>query len=137
MKYRDRTDIVAKILQLASDRPVTKTRLMYMAFLPHEYMKSLIPILVENDLLGFDKQTHQFHTTPKGLRYLELYTGMQQCLHFLLVEEVELSKKRSYWKNELRSLGIEPKAKKNHELNDPDELKNLADALKLSMYQDY
>ena len=37
--------------------------------------------------------------------------------------------------NELRSLGIEPK--RPNELNDDDELENLADILKLSMYQDY
>ena len=36
---------------------------------------------------------------------------------------------------ELRSLGIEPK--RHNELNDNDELENLADIIKLSMYQDY
>jgi hypothetical protein len=37
--------------------------------------------------------------------------------------------------DELRSLGIEPK--RHNELNDDNELENLADILKLSMYQDY
>ena len=38
--------------------------------------------------------------------------------------------------NELRSLGIEPK--RNTELNDDEEeLQQLADIIKLSMYQDY
>lgn len=36
---------------------------------------------------------------------------------------------------DLRSLGIEPNRK--NELNDKEELQNLADNLKLSMYQDY
>ena len=39
------------------------------------------------------------------------------------------------WNDELRSLGIEPK--RHNELNDNDELENLADIIKLSMYQDY
>jgi hypothetical protein len=43
--------------------------------------------------------------------------------------------KKSYWQNELNSLGIEPKQKT--ELNDDDELENLADIIKEAMFQDY
>jgi hypothetical protein len=40
-----------------------------------------------------------------------------------------------YWQNELDSLGIEPKRKT--ELNDKEELENLADIIKQAMFQDY
>ena len=44
--------------------------------------------------------------------------------------------KNGYWQSELGSLGIEPKRKK--ELNDDEEeLENLADIIKQSMFQDY
>ncbi len=44
--------------------------------------------------------------------------------------------KNGYWQNELHSLGIEPKGKK--ELNDnKEELENLADIIKQAMFQDY
>jgi hypothetical protein len=43
--------------------------------------------------------------------------------------------KNGYWQNELHSLGIEPKQKK--ELNDEEELENLADIIKQAMFQDY
>jgi hypothetical protein len=43
--------------------------------------------------------------------------------------------KNGYWQNELNSLGIEPKQKT--ELNDDDELENLADIIKEAMFQDY
>jgi hypothetical protein len=43
--------------------------------------------------------------------------------------------KNGYWRNELDSLGIEPKQKK--ELNDDEELENLADIIKQAMFQDY
>jgi hypothetical protein len=43
--------------------------------------------------------------------------------------------KKGYWQNELDSLGIEPKQKK--ELNDDEELENLADIIKQAMFQDY
>jgi hypothetical protein len=44
--------------------------------------------------------------------------------------------KNGYWQNELDSLGIvDPKQKK--ELNDDEELENLADIIKQAMFQDY
>jgi hypothetical protein len=44
--------------------------------------------------------------------------------------------KNSYWQIELYSLGIvDPKQKK--ELNDDEELENLADIIKQAMFQDY
>jgi hypothetical protein len=51
-------------------------------------------------------------------------------------EEQLQQAKNGYWQNELDSLGIEPKQKK--ELNDnKEELENLADIIKQSMFQDY
>ena len=43
--------------------------------------------------------------------------------------------KNGYWRNELDSLGIEPKRKT--ELNDEEELEKLADIIKQAMFQDY
>ncbi len=51
-------------------------------------------------------------------------------------EQQQQQAKNSYWQNELDSLGIEPKQKK--ELNDnKEELENLADIIKQAMFQDY
>jgi hypothetical protein len=50
-------------------------------------------------------------------------------------EQQQQQAKNGYWQNELYSLGIEPKQKK--ELNDDEELENLADIIKQAMFQDY
>jgi hypothetical protein len=51
-------------------------------------------------------------------------------------EQQQQQAKNGYWQNELDSLGIEPKQKK--ELNDnKEELENLADIVKQAMFQDY
>jgi hypothetical protein len=50
-------------------------------------------------------------------------------------EQRQQQAKNGYWRNELDSLGIEPKQKK--ELNDEEELENLADIIKQEMFQDY
>jgi len=51
-------------------------------------------------------------------------------------QQQQLQAKNGYWQNELDSLGIEPKRKKA-ELNDEEELENLADIIKQAMFQDY
>ena len=50
-------------------------------------------------------------------------------------EQPQQQAKKGYWQNELDSLGIEPKQKK--ELNNDEELENLADIIKQAMFQDY
>jgi hypothetical protein len=51
-------------------------------------------------------------------------------------EQRQRQAKNGYWQNELYSLGIvDPKQKK--ELNDDEELENLADIIKQAMFQDY
>jgi hypothetical protein len=51
-------------------------------------------------------------------------------------EVLQQQAKNGYWLNELDSLGIEPKQKKE-ELNDAEELENLADIIKQAMFQGY
>ena len=50
-------------------------------------------------------------------------------------EQLQQHAKNGYWQNELDSLGIEPKEKK--ELSDDEELENLSDNIKQAMFQDY
>jgi hypothetical protein len=45
--------------------------------------------------------------------------------------------KNGYWQNELDSLGIEPKQKNKEPSDNKEELENLADNIKQSMFQDY
>lgn len=49
--------------------------------------------------------------------------------------EKEHIEKKEYLKNELKSLGIEPKRK--DQLNDNEELQSLSDNIKQAMFQDY
>ena len=51
------------------------------------------------------------------------------------ISENEHVDKKEYLKNELKSLGIEPKRK--DQLNDKEELQSLSDNIKQAMFQDY
>ena len=50
-------------------------------------------------------------------------------------QQLQQQAKNSYCHNELHSLGIEPKEKK--EVYDKEELQNLSDSIKEAMFQDY
>ena len=49
--------------------------------------------------------------------------------------EKEHTDDKEYLKNELKSLGVEPKRK--NQLNDKEELESLSDNIKQAMFQDY
>jgi hypothetical protein len=49
--------------------------------------------------------------------------------------EKEHTENKEYLKNELKSLGVEPKRK--NQLNDNEELQDLSDNIKQAMFQDY
>jgi len=49
--------------------------------------------------------------------------------------KIERTGKHSYWRNELQSLGIDPK--RGNELNDKAELEALADSIKQVYFQDF
>jgi hypothetical protein len=51
------------------------------------------------------------------------------------MSEEKQQHKKSYWQNELKSLGIDSKRK--NEFNDREELESLADNIKQVYYQDY
>lgn len=73
MKYRSRTDIVATILEAANGGS-TKTKIMYKAYLSYAQLKEYLSVLVQNDLLSFEKGTQTYKTTSKGLQFLKTYS---------------------------------------------------------------
>ena len=77
MKNRSRTDIIADILEGAVGG-ITKTKIMYKAFLSYEQLKEYLSILLENELIEYDKITNMFLTTAKGSRFLKLYEQLNQ-----------------------------------------------------------
>lgn len=75
MKYRSRTDIVAQILE-AANGGLTRTKIMYKAYLTHQQLKDYLKMLVENDLLDYDSKTQTYKPTAKEIRFLNVYDSM-------------------------------------------------------------
>jgi predicted transcriptional regulator len=72
MKYRSRTDITAQILE-AANGGVTKTKIMYKAFLSYAQLKEYLGVLIENNLLEYIEGEQIYKTTDKGNRFLKIY----------------------------------------------------------------
>ena len=72
MKYRSRTDITAQILE-AVNGGVTKTKIMYKAFLSYAQLKEYLTVLIENGLLEYIEGEQIYRTTEKGNRFLKIY----------------------------------------------------------------
>jgi predicted transcriptional regulator len=82
MVYRDRIDIINSILGTANGGGITKTKIMYKAFLGHHQLQEYLMLLIENDLLHYDPLMHTFKTTEKDLALLQAYNQID-----LLLEE--------------------------------------------------
>lgn len=71
---RNRIEIIAQILEVVnegSDDGVTKTKIMYKAFLNYAQLKEYLTILTDNGLLSYDMGTQTFKTSKKALRFLK------------------------------------------------------------------
>lgn len=72
MKYRSRTDITAQILE-AANGGVTRTRIMYKAFLSYAQLKEYLTVLMEKGLMDYIEGEMVYRTTDKGNRFLKIY----------------------------------------------------------------
>ena len=79
MKYRSRTEIVCNILE-AANGGISKTKIMYTAFLSYAQLKEYLTILVDNNLIEYNDGTQTFKTTEKGLNYLKTYREIGELL---------------------------------------------------------
>ena len=82
MKYRSRTEIVSEILTLASSgEGISKTRIMYGAYLSYDQLKEYLSLLLVNRLL--EKKGVQYKTTSKGLEYVKQHEKLGSMLELV------------------------------------------------------
>ena len=71
MKNRSRTDIITMILE-AARTGVTKTKIMYKAYLSYTQLVEYLKYLEQNDLLTYDTDTQLYRPTKKGSKFLTM-----------------------------------------------------------------
>jgi predicted transcriptional regulator len=78
MKYRDRSEIIAQILESANGNRVRLTKIMYDGYLSHTLTKEYVAMLIEKGLIEYQDGERTFKTTEKGLNFLRIYNRVQE-----------------------------------------------------------
>ena len=71
MKYRSRSEITNMMLECARSG-VTKTKMMYAAYLSYGQLVEYLKYLQQNDLITYEEGTQLYRPTEKGLKFLHL-----------------------------------------------------------------
>ena len=82
MQNRDRSEIIRQILDIANGaEDITKTKLMYRAFLSYKQLDEHLRVLIEKDLVSYDSITHKYKTTEKGFRLLQFCNQLDDLMN--------------------------------------------------------
>ena len=79
MGNRNRTEIVSNILD-AANGGISKTKIMYKAYLSYNQLREYLSILIENNLIEYLDGDNKFKTTEKGLNLLKMHNEMAELL---------------------------------------------------------
>jgi predicted transcriptional regulator len=84
---RNRTEIIIPMLQVVNDRSsdsgssgITKTNIMYRAFLNYIQLEEYLSLLIEGDLLQYHKATATFKIIQKGRGFLKTFNHTDKPL---------------------------------------------------------
>jgi len=78
MKYRDRTEIAAQILETAKGNGVRLSKIMYDGYLAHTVTKEYLGLLIEKGLIEYVDGERTFKTTEKGMNFLRIHNSVQE-----------------------------------------------------------
>jgi predicted transcriptional regulator len=77
MKYRDRNEIIAQILESANGNRVRLTKIMYEVYLSHGQTKEYVRLLIEKGLMEYLDGERKLKTTDKGMNFLRINNEVQ------------------------------------------------------------
>ena len=78
MKYRDKNEIIAQILESANGNRVRLTKIMYDVYLSHAMSKEYLVLLIEKGLIEYIDGERTFKTTEKGVNFLNILNRVQE-----------------------------------------------------------
>jgi predicted transcriptional regulator len=78
MKYRDRNEIVAQILESANGNRIRLTKIMYDVYLSHAMTREYLVLLIKKGLLEYLDGERTFKTTDQGMNFLRIHNKVQE-----------------------------------------------------------
>ena len=77
MRYRDRNEIIAQILESANGNRIRLSKIMYDVYLSHGLTKEYVRLLIEKGLMEYLDGERTFKTTDKGMNFLRIHNKVQ------------------------------------------------------------
>jgi predicted transcriptional regulator len=74
------------ILESATGGAVTKTKIMYNAFLSYQQLKEYLTMLQENGLIEYQEGQRTYGTTSKGMQLLQLSNKIDELTPIIRTE---------------------------------------------------
>ena len=78
MKYRDKNEIIALILESANGNRIRLTKIMYDGYLSHAMTREYLVLLIEKCLIEYLDGERTFKTTEKGMNFLSIHNSVQE-----------------------------------------------------------
>jgi predicted transcriptional regulator len=78
MKYRDKNEITAQILESANGNRVRLTKIMFDAYLSHTVTKEYLVLLIEKGLIEYLDGERTFKTTEIGMKFLRIHDRVEK-----------------------------------------------------------
>ena len=78
MKYRDRNEIIAQILESANGNRIRLTKIMYDVYLSHAMTREYLVLLIKKGLIEYLDGERTFKTTEKGMNFLRIHNRVQE-----------------------------------------------------------
>ena len=78
MKYRDRNEIIAQILESANGNRIRLTNIMYDVYLSHTMTREYLVLLIKRGLIEYLDGERTFKTTEKGMNFLRIHNRVQE-----------------------------------------------------------
>jgi predicted transcriptional regulator len=78
MKYRDRNEIIAQILESANGNRIGLTKIMYDVYLSHGMTREYLVLLIKKGLIEYLDRERTFKTTDKGMNFLRIHNKVQE-----------------------------------------------------------
>jgi predicted transcriptional regulator len=78
MKYRDRNEITAQILESANGNGVRLSKIMYDGYLSYSVTKEYLGLLIEKGLIEYLDGERTFKTTEKGMNFRRIHKRVQE-----------------------------------------------------------
>ena len=88
MKNRSRNEIIASILGIINKGGnLTRTKIMYGAYLSYKQLNEYLTFLLENDLISRQQKTNHsaasFRITEKGTYFLRIHIQMNEMISII------------------------------------------------------